>query len=214
MLLGLVQVSRVIPKTGIRLLGTSRFDLIVSTSGPDVCPLVAGALARISGVFWLSDYRDLWFDEFAVNRYVASTWFVNRMQSRLLRRAGLVSTVSLGLAGYLERVVPGKVTISYNGYLVAPPPRPRANPDAATVRIVYTGTFYPEKRDPAIFFDGVRALLAERAELQGRLHVDLYGPIEPWVAAQAMHRVGALNPEQRQGLKSEVWRNPSQPVQG
>ena len=175
-------------RAGIRLLGTSRFDLIVSTSGPDVCPLVAGALARISGVFWLSDYRDLWFDEFAVNRYVATTWFVNRMQSRLLRRAGLVSTVSLGLAGYLERVVPGKVTICYNGYLEAPPPQPRAYPGAATVKIVYTGTFYPEKRDPAIFFDGVRALLAEREELQGRLRVDLYGPIEPWVAAQVRER--------------------------
>ena len=173
---------------GLGLLRRHRFDLLVSTSGPDVCPLVAGSLARTSDVFWLSDYRDLWFDEFAVNRFAITTWFVDKMQTRLLARADVVSTVSRGLAGYLEKIVPGKVTVCYNGYLDAPSLPARAATSGGPFNLVYTGTFYPAKRDPAIFFDGMRELLTAHPQLRTAMQVHLYGPAESWVATQVSER--------------------------
>lgn len=171
-------------RAGRKLLARHRFDLIVSTSGPDMCPMVGAGLARSAGVKWLSDYRDLWFDEFAVNRYALTTWFVNRLQSRLIRRADAVCTVSDGLAGYIERIAPGKVLVCYNGYLGEAAPAPPAAAQGSVLRLVYTGTFYPEKRDPDGFFAGL-ALLAQRApDLAARVHVDFYGPAEEWVQAQ------------------------------
>lgn len=173
-------------RAGRRLLAQHRFDLIVSTSGPDMCPMVGAGLTS-GGAKWLSDYRDLWFDEFAVNRYAITTWFVNRLQSRLIRRADAVSTVSNGLAGYIERIAPGKVLVCYNGYLGEATPAAQTASIAKAqgeFRLVYTGTFYPEKRDPASFFAGL-ALLAQRTpELAARVHVDFYGPAEDWVRAR------------------------------
>lgn len=175
-------------RAGLRLLAMQRFDLIVSTSGPDVCPLIAAALSRRGGVFWLSDYRDLWFDEFAVGRYAATTWFVNRLQSRLVRRADLVSTVSRGLAGYLEPLAPGRVHVCYNGYLESAAAASVKRTDDARVRIVYTGTFYPRKRDPVLFFDALAALRAAHPDLRDRFRVDCFGPVEEWVVRQVSQR--------------------------
>ena len=169
-------------RAGAALLAGRRFDLVVSTSGPDVCPLVAGALASRFKIFWVSDYRDLWFDEFAVNRYAFTTWCVHRLQSRLLKQADLVSTVSEGLASYLEPLAPGKVTVCYNGFL-EPVPTPGARVRRSGC-IVYTGTFYPGKRDPRMFFEGLRILLARRPSLGGVLKVGLFGPAEEWVREQ------------------------------
>jgi len=169
-------------RAGAALLAERPFDLLVSTSGPDVCPLVAGALASRFKVFWVSDYRDLWFDEFAVNRFAFTTWCVHRLQSRLLRRADLVSTVSEGLANYLEPLAPAKVSVCYNGFL-EPLPR-RAVHSLGGGPIVYTGTFYPGKRDPRMFFEGLRILLGRRPEMGTVLRVGLFGPAEQWVEDQ------------------------------
>ena len=42
-------------RAGAKLLAGRRYDFLVSTSGPDVCPLVAGALASRFKVFWVSE---------------------------------------------------------------------------------------------------------------------------------------------------------------
>lgn len=174
-------------RAGKRILRENDFDLIVSTSGPDMCPMVGAALARWADVKWLSDYRDLWFDEFAVNRYACTTWFVNRLQSSLITRADIISTVSIGLAGYLERIAPGRVLVCYNGYLGEAAGGMRPARGASELRIVYTGTCYPEKRDPAKFFAGLDILARRYPMLATRIRVDFYGPTEAWVLAQA-HR--------------------------
>lgn len=166
-------------RAGAALLAERTFDLLVSTSGPDVCPLVAETLASRFKVFWVSDYRDLWFDEFAVNRYAFTTWCVHRLQSWLLQRADLVSTVSEGLASYLEPLAPAKVTVCYNGFLEPLPVRAAYGGREGT--IVYTGTFYPGKRDPRLFFEGLRILLGRRPALGAALRVGLFGPAEQWV---------------------------------
>lgn len=171
-------------RAGSRLLAAQRFDLIVSTSGPDVCPLIAAALSRRSGVFWLSDYRDLWFDEFAVGRYAFTTWCVHRLQSRLIARADLVSTVSRGLAGYLEALSPGRVHVCYNGYLESGTGGARKRASEARLRIVYTGTFYPRKRDPALLFSALAMLRESRPDLRDRFRVECFGPVEDWVVGQ------------------------------
>lgn len=174
-------------RAGKKLLRENDFDLIVSTSGPDMCPMVGAALARWADVKWLSDYRDLWFDEFAVNRYACTTWFVNRLQSALIRRADMVSTVSVGLAEYLERIAPGRVLVCYNGYLGEAAGRTHPARNASELRVVYTGTCYPEKRDPARFFAGLVILARRSPLLAARIKVEFYGPTEAWVLAQ-VHR--------------------------
>ena len=169
-------------RAGHALLASGRFDLIVSTSGPEVCTLVAHRLAGRANVPWLADYRDLWFAEFAVQRYWFTTLFTGALNSRLLRRAAAVSTVSEGLQGYLRTVARCLVWVCYNGFLDGTGHAADRRPfDDGCLHIVYTGNFYPEKRDPAAFFAALAEVLTRDPALRARLRVELYGPDEQWV---------------------------------
>lgn len=167
---------RALVRRGVALHRRAPFDFMISTSGPEVCTFAAHSLASRCGIPWVADYRDIWFDEFAVQRYAFTTWATGTLNVRMLRRATMVSTVSEGLAGYLRRAVRCPVVVSYNGYLEGTNPAPRPWNDRFA-HLVYTGNFYPEKRDPQPVFDALAAAPA----LHDRLRLDVFGPDEPWV---------------------------------
>lgn len=162
----------------------SPFDLVVSTSGPEVCTFVAHAFAKRTGVPWIADYRDLWFQEFAVQRYAFTTWLTGRLNKFMLRRATAVATVSDGLANYLRPILRCPVWVCYNGYVEKGPSSIERPWDDGRIHIVYTGNFYPEKRDPFLLFAAMQTLFEDRPELRNRLRLDIYGPREDWVRAQ------------------------------
>lgn len=189
-----VLAYRPLLRAGLALVARERFDLIVSTSGPDICPLVASRLAARAGVPWLSDYRDLWFPEFAVDRYAVTNYLVDRLNRRLLRQPVAISTVSEGLAGYLRALVHCDVWVCYNGFLDVDPSRlpPPPAPDGR-FHVVYTGNFYPRKRDPGVFLDALGDLAAADPALSEKLRVEFYGPEEAWVRRLIDERgLGAL----------------------
>jgi glycosyltransferase involved in cell wall biosynthesis len=158
-----------------------RFDFLISTSGPEVCTFAAHAIARRSGTPWIADYRDLWFQEFAIQRYAFTTWATGTLNLRMLRSAAAAVTISEGLASYLEPAVRCPVWVSYNGYLkeayAAVAPRRWSD---GRIHLVYTGNFYPEKRDPEPLFKALAALPGVRE----RLRLDVFGPDEEWVRAR------------------------------
>lgn len=160
------------------LLARERFDFMISTSGPEVSTFVAHAVTRRTGLPWIADYRDLWFEEFALQRFAFTTWATGTLNLRMLRKARAVSTISDGLAGYLKPLVRCPVWVSYNGFLeeayagIAP-----KHWNDGRIHLVHTGSFYPGKRDPDVLFRELAAM----PELRGRLHVDLYGPDDDWV---------------------------------
>ncbi len=162
----------------------SPFDVIVSTSGPEVCTFVAHAFAKRTGVPWVADYRDLWFEEFAVQRYAFTTWLTGKLNTHMLRRAAAVVTVSKGLAGYLQTIVRCPVWVCYNGFLENPAAAAAPPWNDGRLHIVYTGHFYPEKRDPRSLFTGMAAFFAEQPGARDRLRLDIYGPREDWVDLQ------------------------------
>lgn len=170
--------TRALVRKGIDVARGKRFDFMISTSGPEVCTFVAHALARRTGTPWIADYRDLWFQQFAVQRYAFTTWATETLNRRMLRAAHAAVTVSEGLAACLRPVVRCPVWVSYNGYLeeVHADLPPKSWEDGRA-HLVYTGNFYPEKRDPESLF---RAL-ARLPEIRRRLRVDVYGPDEEWV---------------------------------
>lgn len=160
------------------------FDVIVSTSGPEVCTFVAYSFTKKTNVPWIADYRDLWFQEFAVQRYPFTTWLTGALNIRMLKRAAAVVTVSQGLSEYLTNIVRCPVWVCYNGYLEAAP-KTFARPwNDDRLHIVYTGNFYPEKRDPKIIFEAMAAFLSKHPTARDYLRLDIYGPREAWIQTQ------------------------------
>lgn len=176
---------RALLRAALAMHAERRFDFVISTSGPEVCTFVAHGFARRTDTPWIADYRDLWFAEFAVQRYAFTTWTVGALNTRMLRRAAAVSTISEGLAQYLRRIAICPVWLSYNGFLEETPASSSNPPwDDGFRHLVYTGNFYPANRDPEPLFSALADLLAADTRVHQRLRLDLYGPDEDWVRAR------------------------------
>lgn len=132
---------------------------------------------------WVADYRDLWFQEFAIQRYAFTTWLTGFLNRNMLRRAAAVVTVSEGLADYLKPIVRCPVWVCYNGYLTKSAAHDQRPWSDSRRHIVYTGNFYPQKRDPRVLFAAMASLFLRRPELREQMRLDIYGPSEGWVRA-------------------------------
>ncbi len=125
------------------------WDVVVSSSGPPAAHLVARALKR-GGVAprWAADFRDLWTDNHLYRGLFPFTLRERFEEAACLREADLLVTVTEGLADKLAARAGKPVTVIYNGY-DSPALRPEpAFPADGRVRLVYTGTLYPQGQDP------------------------------------------------------------------
>ncbi len=150
------------------------FDTVISTSGPEVCTMVAHSFTARTGVPWVADYRDLWAPEFVPGRPTFIAWLTGKLNRRMLQRAMAVSTVSKGLANYFHEIVQCPIWVCYNGYMVEAPARPLTRAEGPT-RLVYTGRLYPQKRDLRLLLSALQELRRERPDLGTRLRVEIYG---------------------------------------
>lgn len=164
------------------LVGSSRWlqelevnpRIVISSLGPPESHYIAAlAKRRFSDAFWIADYRDLW----SGNAY-DSRPFVELARSllepRVVAGADVITTVSAGFAERLCQRHPGhRVEVIENGYEgeLAEPHRMTSSP----VRIVYTGTIYPSKRDPTPLFVAVRKLLDSGHLSLADVSVEFYG---------------------------------------
>jgi len=103
---------------GMKLIRDENIDLIFSTSPPHSLQLIAGSLAKKSGLPWISDFRDPWTEAFwtsgRLNKF--SRWLNNRFESNVFRRADLMVTVSPGLSSFFYNKHQKQSEIIYNGF--------------------------------------------------------------------------------------------------
>jgi glycosyltransferase involved in cell wall biosynthesis len=175
-----------IPATrlGKRLIGEKRPDLIFSSSPPETAHLVAGALARASGVPWVADLRDGWLFEPPVPQLRAGSvrrLIEGRMERTMAKSAAAVVAVTDPIVEDLRQRYAGAVrrtaTIS-NGYDAADFrgfTRQRADDDL--FRLTYTGAFSgsSQGRSADGLFAAVREVLREDPGTSLRL--EIVGPV-------------------------------------
>jgi hypothetical protein len=173
-------------REGERLARSERFDLIVATSPPEVSLFAARALSRRTGIPWVADYRDLWFQDMRLQQSRIASALSGPVHRWLVKDAAALVTVSKGLQQRLSAYLGREVLLGYNGYLEDAPSVP-ATPRSADgrVHIVYTGRVYPGRQDPEPLFRALAALKGEPGNPAARLVVDFYGHENPWLAALA-----------------------------
>ena len=142
---------------GARLIRESRPDVIIASSGPPSSLIVASMLAKRFRIPWIADLRDLWTGN---HNYPFPRWrkpFDKLLERRVLTSAAGLVTVSEPLAAQLRDFgVPVEVIL--NGYDEAEyPTSSPARLASPLLRIVFTGTIYPQQ-SPAPLFDAVAKL--------------------------------------------------------
>ena len=140
-----------------QLIKAHNIQAIYSSFRPNADHLVAWLLkGRHPHLHWIADYRDAHVDLNRNNVCLPGLqhWF-NR---RIIARADTVTTVSEGVASYLQRY--GKsVYVLRNG--INPDIRPTAPPARnEKFRITYTGSIYADKQHPQLLFGPLSALLS------------------------------------------------------
>jgi glycosyltransferase involved in cell wall biosynthesis len=171
-------------RLGRSLIAQARPDLLFSSSPPETAHLIAGSLARATGVPWVADLRDGWMFEPPVpqlrqgrlRRTVEA-----RMECTMARRAAAVVTVTdpisddlrLRYAGLVRRVE--TISNGYDALDFASIRRARA--DDGRFRLTHTGAFSgsSQGRSAHSLFVALRRILDEDSRTPLRL--ELVGPV-------------------------------------
>jgi hypothetical protein len=163
---------------------------VVYASGPPFSTLVLGwRLARALGVPLVSEFRDRWSDDPYYPpgklRAAMDRW----LEGRIVGASRALVTVSEPWAETYRARTGKPVLTLYNGYdpaLVDPARAVRV--PGGPLRVVYTGSIYPGRRDPSLLFEAIRHLGAGPDEVL----VEFYGtaPHHVWPIAER-HGVGA-----------------------
>src|SRR5436190_19613682 len=146
-----------------RLNSQGDWDCVVSSSGPYTAHLVAMDLRR-SGLArrWGADFRDLWTGNHFHCGLLPFTLRERMLESQCLRTADIITTVSDGLATSLRRRTRTPIEIIYNGFnddaADGATPCQSIFPDDGCLRIVYTGTLYPNGQDPLPLLRAMKSL--------------------------------------------------------
>lgn len=151
------------------------WDLVVTTAWPYSVHFIGWMLKkRHRAKLWIADWRDLWTGNHMYPGLPLLRRVEHWLETKLNTAADIVTTVSEPLAHSLAKRCGDKVKVIYNGfdeedYTTLPEQRIFANDEK--IRIVYTGSLYPGKRDPSPLFQAI-ARLAESGVLPpGKLEV-------------------------------------------
>ncbi len=162
---------------GHALIREQRIDLVLSTAPPMSAHWLGARLAREAHLPWVADYRDLWTDN---PGYAAPAWraAIDRAtESRWLRRAAGVVTVTPSWRERFERQIGRRCPIAFipNGYDEADFAHASAAPRSdGCFRLLHTGTFYGP-RDPGTLLDGLDRYLKRGVPAARPLRLRLVG---------------------------------------
>ncbi len=169
-------------KAGRRMIREGDVELIYSSSPPDSSHMVARRLAAESGLPWVADFRDPWFNLHlkAPPTFLHRAWHASR-EARVLREAQVVAVTEGWRRHYAEHAARPPRLIR-NGFdpadfaELAPSPATGASDDER-IEILHTGKL-SLTRSARPLFAGLAALLSQRPELASRLRVRFIGPRE------------------------------------
>ncbi|WP_029898481.1 glycosyltransferase [Desulfohalovibrio reitneri] len=159
---------------GGALIDSFQPDLLYASSSPPTSLLAAARLTRGRNLPWVAEYRDLWTASHYHDRPWPLSVLERRMEDRAVSTASGLVSVSDDLTRFLANRYGKPAVTVMNGFsredYPDPAPEARAGPD--TLRIVYTGIIYRNKRDPSPLFEAINLLDEDE---RSRVRVDFYG---------------------------------------
>jgi len=173
-------------RRGLELQRELPFDAVYSSAGPISCHLIAGLIARKTGLPWVADFRDPWIgNPFAAPLPGLHRELQARIEKRIVERADRLAFATPGLAEAYAARYPRAADRCYaipNGYDrndFPPDPGPEARARDGRFRLTYGGSIYREG-DLVVFLDGLELLFGRRPELRDKLEVEFVG----WLTLQ------------------------------
>jgi glycosyltransferase involved in cell wall biosynthesis len=200
---------------GWQLLRHGRFDVIYSTSPTRTAHLIAGTLARWTGIPWVCDFRDPWLDatnEPRVLRAFGGKTLVRFLRARerdIVKRANrvIVNTApsKADLAGRHSDLDSSRIDVLPNGYDEADfdgiSAAIRNVPDRCLV-LLHSGEIYPVTRDPHPLIEAVASLVNSGRIAMNDVHMRFIGSgpalesgsFHNWLRERSMEKMVSIEP--------------------
>ncbi|MDF1544776.1 MAG: hypothetical protein P1R58_06695 [bacterium] len=185
---------------GRQLLTSQKYDLIMSTSPPVSCHLVAQQLSRETTIPWVADFRDYW------NAYPVEDCFSNskliargkELIKTIRKEARSVTTVNESIAAYLEtdQVISNSYDTDFARLWLR-----ESVPDRFVIGLF--GTFnevYPVRP----LFKAVAQLLDQQPQLREIVRIDQIGNTDPNWLDRELEKYGLVDYCIKYGFKSRA----------
>ena len=154
-----------------------KFDCIVSTYGPPAPHIVAGIIKRKLNIFWLADYRDLWYQTHYLATKFPFSILQKEIENFIVSKADRITIVSDPLKERLRERFGNKVVTIPNGFDTEKKPKELHSifQKDCKIRLAYTGKIRKYKQDLNPLFEAICRLKQQRLNLQSKLEVLFYG---------------------------------------
>jgi glycosyltransferase involved in cell wall biosynthesis len=156
-------------------------DVIVSTSPPISCHLLAADAKAMLHCPWIADCRDMIEATESGSRFLL--WRLAALERRTLKKADALVTVSLPWAEKLQKQYPSKPVASITNGFDADDFAVAAGDLTKTFTITHTGDLYAGRRNPTLLFEGLSQLFSEGTLPRGQVRVRFFGPADTWLKA-------------------------------
>lgn len=182
-----------------------RFDLIISSYGPPASHLIARTAKRLFSAKWVADFRDLWVDNHIYRGLFPFTLVERYLEKRVVREAGLITTVSEGLKKkLLERYPQAKVAVITNGFDPENFPKTVEKVKREKFRLVYTGTLYQGRNDLSSLFQALKGLQNLELYFYGTVHEEFFRLISHYGLEGIVHYGGVVSHPSALQLQQEA----------
>ncbi len=149
-------------RKGFELIGSRRFDLVISHSYPYTSHVVAYFLARRAQIPLAADYGDEWgFSPDLQTQPRFKRVLSRAMERRIVRRVGRFTVSAEGIATQLNRVYgidSDRVKLARSCFIDLQHYRRVTEEPGGNFTVVYTGQIYQGTQDPGPFFRALRRI--------------------------------------------------------
>ena len=164
---------------GWKIIKKEKPSIIYSTASPFTDHLIALLLAKLSGLPWVADFRDLWVDRpnFPKNRW---RLFIDRkLEKMVIQRADHVLTATSLMAEHFAQPYPGsKFTSITNGYDEDDfSNTAKLLPSGKEFILTYTGIFNKEQ-NPQKFFKAIHEVIHKHDDIKKHLKLRVVGQLD------------------------------------
>jgi len=149
------------------------YDAILSSSPHPTSHRVASKLQKSSGLPWVADFRDPWSQSHNYTMPAFRQKLDKWLETRTIRNAVRVITVSEGFALKLRLLHGDKVSVIRNGYQPVVQRPSITLPEKFTIS--YTGTIYDGKQDPTKILKAIDRLIESGKIQPSRFTLEFYG---------------------------------------
>lgn len=153
----------------------NKIDVILSSSSPVTCHIIAKNLKEKYKIPWIADFRDLWTQNHNYPYTPIRKYFETKLEIDTVKNADYLTTVSQKLVEKLKNRYTDNTYCITNGF---DPSNMSAKPTSnlPKLTISYTGNIYNKMQNPNKIFSALHSLITDGEIDRDKILVRFYSP--------------------------------------